>query len=207
MGHETELICGLRGQIVNQLRKDIYAGRLAFGERLSEVSLAERFKVSRTPIREALHQLTQEGLLVSRPNHGVRVAAEFSDEIQELIISIRRMIETFALESCFDDLTEEDFLQWDEIVGRMAESCEKHDYPAIVELDIEFHRAIILRAGSPDLEVMWNMIAARVRSHFRDTQKRYPEPMDIHAEHAEILEVFRGGDVKAAVDILGANIG
>ena len=58
MGRNTELICGLRGQIITQLRKDIYAGRLVAGEKLSEVSLAERFNVSRTPIREALHQLT-----------------------------------------------------------------------------------------------------------------------------------------------------
>lgn len=207
MGHGTGLICGLRGQIATQLRNDVYSGRLVSGERLSETSLVERFKVSRTPIREALQQLTQEGLLEAKPNCGVRVAAESSDEIQELIISIRRMTETFGLRSCFDDLTEEDFLQWDGIVDRMAEACEKQDYPAIAERDLEFHLAIIRHARIPDLEAIWKMIAARVRSHFRDTQKRYPDPMDIHAEHAEILEVFRGGDRDAAVDILGANIG
>lgn len=207
MKHDTGLVHGLREQIVTQLRKDIYTGRLAFGERLSEASLVERFEVSRTPIREALHQLTQEGLLESKPNHGVRVAAESSDEIQELIISIRRMIETFALQSCFDSLTEKDFIQLDKIVDLMAEACEQQDYPSIAERDLEFHQAIIRRAGISDLETVWRVIVARVRSHFRDTQKGYSNPMDIHAEHVEILKVFRGGDRDAAVAALGANVG
>lgn len=207
MKHNTGLICGLRGQIVAQLRNDIYAGRLASGERLSEVSLAERFNVSRTPIREALHQLTQEGLLESKPNYGVRVAAKFDAEIQELIISIRCVIETFALQSCYDSLTEEDFLQWDEIIRRMGMACENRDFSAIADIDLEFHHAIVLRTGIPYLEVMWNMIASRVRIHFRDTHKRYLDPMHIHAEHVEILNVFRGGDCEAAIDILSGNIG
>ena len=117
------------------------------------------------------------------------------------------MIETFALQSCFDDLTEEDFLHWDDIISRMGKACEKRDYPGIVERDLEFHHAIVLRAGIPYLETMWNMIAARVRIHFRDTQKRYPDPMHIHDEHVEIMDVFRSGDCEAAVDILSGNIG
>ena len=207
MGSNTGLIHGLREQIVYQLRNDVYSGRLVAGERLSEPRLVERFKVSRTPIREALQQLTQEGILEAKPNCGVRVAVETRGEIQELIISIRRTIETFALRSCFDNLTEEDFLQWDEIVDRMAKACEKQDYSAIAERDLEFHLAIIQRAGITDLAAIWKVIVARVRSHFRDTQKRYSDPMDIHAEHAEILKVFRGGDLEAAVEILASNVG
>ncbi len=207
MARGSGLVYGLREQIVNQLRNDIYSGRLLSGQRLCETDLVERFKVSRTPIREALQQLTQEGLLDAKPNCGVRVAAEAGDEIQELIISIRRMVESFGLRSCFNELNEEDFLHLDEIVERMAEACRRRDYPAIAELDLEFHHAIIARSGIPDLEAIWKVIVARVRSHFRESQKRYPDPMHIHAEHAEIVEVFRGGDLEAAVEILGGNVG
>ncbi|MBN2294799.1 MAG: GntR family transcriptional regulator [Pirellulales bacterium] len=207
MTKDTGLVHSLREQIVTQLRNDIYAGRLTFGERISEASLVARFNVSRTPIREALHQLTQEGLLQSKPNHGVRVAAESSNEIQELIIFIRRKIETFALQSCFDSLTEEDFIQWDEIVNRLAVACKEKDYAAIAERDLEFHHAIIQRAGIPDLEMIWRVIVGRVRSHFQDTQIGYSNTMDIYGEHAEILEVFRSGDRDAAIAILKANVG
>ena len=200
------IVYGLREQIVKQIRKDIFAGRLGVGKRLSEVDLASRFKVSRTPIREALQQLVQEGVLDAQPNYGVRVAAEACDSMNELVISIRRMIETFALRLCFDDLNEEDFRQWEDILGRLAEACRKRDYREIAELDIEFHRAVVHRAGIPVLDTIWTSIIARIRTHFRETQLNYSDPMDIHAEHAAILEAFRASNRDAATKLLEENI-
>jgi DNA-binding GntR family transcriptional regulator len=69
--HTQVLIRSTREQITDRLREDIFSGRLAEGERLQEAKLAERFGVSRGPIREALAQLTQEGLLEAKPNRGV----------------------------------------------------------------------------------------------------------------------------------------
>lgn len=200
------LVYGLREQIVKQIRNDVLAGRLDAGKRLSEADLASRFKVSRTPIREALQQLVQEGVLDAQPNCGVRVAAEACDSMNELVISIRGMIEIFALRSCFDDLNEEDFRQWEDILGRLAEACRKRDYQEIAELDIEFHRAVVHRAGIPVLDAMWTSIVARIRTHFRETQLNYSNPMDVHAEHVAILEAFRAGNRDAATKLLDENI-
>jgi DNA-binding transcriptional MocR family regulator len=85
-----EVVRGLRNQIVDQIRGDVFSGRLAEAEHLSEMSLAQRFGVSRAPIREALVQLTQEGLVLSKPHCGVRVAASSLDSVRALIIPIRR---------------------------------------------------------------------------------------------------------------------
>lgn len=200
------LVYGLREQIVKQIRNDVFAGRLGAGKRLSEADLASRFKVSRTPIREALQQLVQEGVLDAQPNCGVRVAAEACDSMNELVISIRRMVETFALHSCFDDLNEEDFRQWEKVLGRLAEACRKRDYQEIAELDIELHRAVVRRAGIPVLDAIWTSIVARIRTHFRETQLNYSDPMDVHAEHAAILEAFRTGNRDAAAKLLDENI-
>ncbi len=206
MDNRGELVHGLREQIVDRLRNDVLSGRLVQGQRISESSLAARFRVSRTPIREALLQLTQEGLLEARPNCGVRVAPDASDAIRQFVIPIRRTIELFALSSFFDDLGDEDFRQWQEILDRLETACEARDYPAIAEQDIAFHRSIIRRAGMPDLEAIWSAIVARVRSHFRLTQQDYSDPKDIHAEHVAIVEAFRTGDLEAAAEALGANI-
>ena len=202
----NQLVLGLREQIVEQIRKDVFAGKLSVGERISENSLVSRFKVSRTPIREALHQLVQEGVLDAKPNHGVRVADEACDSMNELVISIRRMIETFALRSCYDELNEQDFRGWERILVRLEEACRERNYLEIAGLDIEFHRAIILRAGIPVLEAIWTSIVVRMRSHFRATQLNYSDPMDVYAEHAAMLEVFRAGDRDLAVKILEENI-
>src|SRR5437016_14274971 len=99
----------VREQITDRLRDDILSGRLAEGERLQEAKLAERFGVSRGPIREVLAQLTHEGLAEAKPNCGVKVSLSDSDSVRELIVPIRRVIETFALKHFFQEIGERDF--------------------------------------------------------------------------------------------------
>src|SRR5262245_43386424 len=127
-----EIVRGLRSQIADGIREDILSGRLAEGERLSEMGLAQRFGVSRGPVREALVQLTQEGLLVAKPHCGVRVAAPTPDSVRALIIPIRRTMETYALRLIFDDLNGDDFAAWDRILQRMALACQQKDVAAAV---------------------------------------------------------------------------
>jgi DNA-binding GntR family transcriptional regulator len=200
------LIRGLREQIVNQLRDDILAGRLEAGMRLSEVKLAERFGVSRGPVREALVQLTHEGMLTGRPNCGVVVAPSAPDSIRELIVPIRRTIETFALRQCFDSLNEEDFRAWDVIVQDLKEALQKKDFHASAEHDMAFHRYLLVRAGQPDLLAIWQTIVARIRRHFHQAHLHTKNPLSIYNEHRDILNAFRGADREAAVKILEENI-
>ncbi|MDB5389474.1 MAG: ydfH 1 [Planctomycetaceae bacterium] len=198
----------LREQIVEHLRNDVLCGRLVEGERLNEAELAKRFGVSRTPIREALQQLTTEGLLDGQRHVGVKVAHRPLDSIRELVVPIRRSLETFALRLFFDSITEQDFTRWNLILEKMRLACLADDFPTIAEQDIAFHRSIVRRAGQRDLEAMWSAIVTRIRHHFFETQKRlYLQPISIYDEHARILDVFRQGNVEAAVEVLAQNIG
>jgi DNA-binding GntR family transcriptional regulator len=207
MDADAPLAFSLREQIADRLRADIMCGRLKEGETLTELKLVERFGVSRTPVREALLQLSQEGLLEGKANAGVKVAKRPPDAIRELIVPIRCTLETYALRECFAKLTQRDFDNWQAILDRMREACERNDYPAIAEHDIEFHRAILRRAGERDLEQIWMGLLGRVRSHFSNTQrKNYDAPIQIHAEHVEILEAFKSGDVERAVRVLAESI-
>lgn len=206
MKKRRTLVLGLREQIIEQLRSDILTGLFQPGERISETSLVERFQVSRTPIREALQQLVHEGLLESKPNCGVRVVQSVPGEVDELIIPIRRTIETYALRRIFDSLTFEDFRIWDEILGKMADACRRRDYPAIAEQDIAFHRCLIRRASLRDLEAVWTAIVNRIRIHFHETQRRYKNPMQIHDEHLAIIDAFRSNKLEEAIQKLEQNI-
>jgi DNA-binding GntR family transcriptional regulator len=201
------LVFSLREQIAERIRNDVLCGRLAEGEPLTEAKLVERFGVSRTPIREALQQLTHEGLLEGRPNSGLKVARRPPDAIRELVVPIRRRVETFALRSFFGQITEADFEDWNKILSELRAACEARDYWAIAEHDIEFHRSIIRRARQRDLESMWASLVARVRSHFWETQRRnYADPLEIYEEHARIIRAFRSGNVETAVAALEDNI-
>lgn len=208
MLHDKPLVFTLRDQIVEQLRNDVLCGRFAEGERLTLMQLVERFGVSRTPVREALQLLTHEGLLEGRPNASVRVARRPPDSLRELVLPIRRSVETFALRSYFGTLDESDFAHWGEILERMRRACLARDYPAIAEHDVAFHRALVRRAGQVDLELIWNSIVARIRHHFWETQQTdYEDPIEIYEEHMALLATFRSGNVEHAITTLENNIG
>ncbi|MBL8798797.1 MAG: GntR family transcriptional regulator [Planctomycetia bacterium] len=201
------LIRSTREQITDLLRDEILCGRLVEGDRLSEGKLAERFGVSRGPIRESLVQLTQEGLLVAKPNCGVKVAPSATADVRELLAPIRKSIETYALKLIFDDLTEADFRHWEEVLQRMERACREKDGNAIVQNDIAFHRAILTRAGQADLLAIWQLLVARIRDHFqRELSDRSRDLLATHREHQELLAAFRGGDKKAAVRALEKHI-
>ena len=207
MNASATLVFGLRQQIVDRLRDDVLCGRFREGQRLSEQDLVDRFGVSRTPIREALAQLCHEGLLEAKPNCGVRVASRPPNEIRALIVPIRRTLETFALQMIFDDLGEDDFQQWDEILLRLKHACQKRDYDATAEHDIAFHRSIVRRTGQKDLEAIWSAMVARVRSHFWNSHRQYEDLMDVYHEHLQIVEAFRQGDKAQAIEALAGSIG
>jgi len=207
MANGSILAHTLRDQIVEQVRNDVLCGRLKEGERITLMQLVERFGVSRTPVREALQLLAHEGLLEGRPNAGVKVSRRPPDTIRELVIPIRRKLETFALRTFFDTISDTDFQIWNEILEKMRLACAARDYPMIAEQDVAFHRSIIRRAGERDLEAIWNSIVALVRHHFWDTQREnYSDPLEIYHEHVRIVKAFRSGDVEASVEALDQNI-
>jgi DNA-binding GntR family transcriptional regulator len=202
-----EIVRGIREQIAGHLRDDVLSGRLVEGQRLCEAQLAQRFGVSRGPIREALVQLAHEGLLDAKPNCGVKVASSAPNSVRELVIPIRRTIETFALRLVFQELGPEDFDRWDALLERMKLACLERDLPAIVETDIAFHRVLLERAGQPDILAIWATIVARIRAHFSQVQRAQKgQPMDVYGNHRTLVEAFQTRDEETAVKALEAHI-
>ena len=83
---------------------------------------------------------------------------------------------------------------------------QKKDFHASAELDIAFHRSLLVRAGQPDLLAIWQTIVARIRTHFRQVHMKTKDPMSIYHEHKSIVDTFRSGDREASVKILEENI-
>jgi len=145
-------------------------------------------------------------VLVAEPNRGVRVAPAAPDSIRELVVPIRRTIETYALRLFLTDVKEDDFDAWEEILRRLQAACKNRDYAAIAEQDIKLHRSFLKRAGQADLLAIWSVLVARVRRHFRQDYLTYADPMQIYAEHRALIDTFRRGDMEAAVKALEENI-
>ncbi len=204
--NESQLVRGLGEQIVERLREDIFSGRIAEGERLREIDLANRFSVSRGPIREAIQQLAWEGIVETDRNKGALVATSAPNEITELIIPLRCTIEKYAIRLFFDNLTEDDFLVWEIILEKMKRACEANDIALISEHDIAFHRALVTRSNSPDLLAIWSSIVSRVRRHFRESHLNYKNPIQIYEEHLPIINAFKNKSMAEALQVIENHI-
>lgn len=181
---------------------DVLSGRLSEGTSLREQSIARQYGVSRAPVRDALLQLTQEGLLAAKPNCGVKVGAASSEDIQPLVVDLRRKIEVFALRKVFGKLTEADVDRLDETVARLHAACEKEDIGQIVRHDMALHRYLLEATGNADLLAMWLPIVSRMMLHY----SRHRNMMESHREHAAIVDAIRKRDKRVAVAALIANI-
>ncbi len=197
----------VREQIVENLRSDVLCSRIHPGARLAEMDLAKRFGVGRGPVREALSQLVCEGLLISKPNCGVTVAAPPTDEVRELIIPIRKTVETYALKSYFHDLTDADFDFWNDILKRMNAAGRKNDVDEIVALDLAFHRSLVTRASQPELHGIWQSVVSQIRGHFGKKIREYSGRLEAIIEpHRRLVSIIRRGNCSAAVKELRRHI-
>jgi DNA-binding GntR family transcriptional regulator len=197
----------LRSQIADRLRDDVLCGRIESGRFLRQEELVSRFGVSHTPVREALIQLTNEGLLEAIPNTGVKVRCQPPDHIREFLTPMRRSIEVYALRLCFDDLNAADFQLWDSILDKLQMACERRDYAAMAEQEIAFHRLVVRRANEPTLVNLWSAVLSQFVAYVRHWHLLYADPLDNFREHKQIIDLFRTGDKEASINLYSAMIG
>lgn len=192
----------IREQIVHRLRDDIISGEFEPGQNLREYTLSKRYGVSRSPIRDALLQLTQEGLLTATPNCGVRVGSGSDEEIQPLIIDIRLRVEQYAVSQVIDQAGKDGIARLRTCLKRNLEACRAGGLPAIIRSDMELHRTIIEIAGNEKLMGMWKQVSSSMMLHY----ERHRKWMESYEEHRAIVTAIEKGDKRAARAALKANI-
>jgi len=195
-------IIPIRDQIADQLRSDIISGDLEPNTKLNEKALADRFGVSRGPIRDVIIELTKEGLLITKQNCGASVNGALDPDIQELMFSMRLKIEEFAANKLKGKLSESDFLALEAILEHLLEAFNKEDYTEVTKTDIDFHRYLVDKAGGETLTNLWSSLIMRMRISYT----RINQSVDCYSEHKLILDALRGGDTQRAVEALRANI-
>ncbi len=201
MLNKTQVI-PIREQIANQIRTDIIGGEMEPGQRLREEKLAERFGVSRGPIRDVLLQLTKEGILVSKRNCGVTVNDVPSASIQNLMISLRKNIEMFAFELLDGKLDQTDFDQLQELLDGMDTALKTENFTEAAEIDLEFHRYLLAKAGGDELVNLWTPVVLRTRMNYQ----RICSPEQSMQEHWDILNALKQGDMKLAIKLLETHV-
>ncbi|MEW9304905.1 GntR family transcriptional regulator [Labrys neptuniae] len=177
----------------NQIEEEIATGVFKPGDRLDEVSLAARFGVSRTPIREALQQLAAAGLVEIRPHRGAIVSAP----------DPKRLIDMFSLMAEFEAicgrLAARRLLPGDEAaLKETLEACRKAadsgDMDVYYYENERFHRAIYVASGNDFIAEQATALHKRL-APFRRLQLRVRNRMRTSlAEHEAIVDALLAGD-------------
>lgn len=192
----------VRDQIADQVRTDIISGALQPEQRLREELLAERFGVSRGPIRDVLLQLTKEGLLVSKRNCGVTVNNILAPEHEKLMIDLRKRIEAHSISLLKGQLTQQDFENLENLIKDLGDALASKNFSAATEIDLNFHKYLVGLAGGEDLLNIWLPIVLRMRMNYQ----RISTPEQSIAEHMAILNALRAGDTRGAIKALKENV-
>lgn len=185
-------------QVAGLLRSELLAGVFPPGECLREEALAERFGVSRHPVRQVLRQLEQEGLLVAKRHCGMRVAGPPGDHVRPLLTPLRAQIECYALGLALPTLQAGNFASFEPILAGLKFACEQQDPAAILDRDFEFHRHILEVADLHDVIPVWLSIITRMRAFHAEANKSVTDPLGIHYVHAALVEAFQAGPVDRA---------
>ncbi len=197
-----KLAATLQEQVASQLRQRILSGQLLPGTPLREQPLAAEFGISRGPIRDALLNLTKEGLLLARPNIGVRVANEPSAFKRNVIVHLRREIESAAVTAWFSTKAPALLKSLDENLARYRAACAGSNLGTVVELDMAFHRLLVESADGGSLVDLWTPVILRMYLRY----SRHRDLMESHAEHAGIVRAMRAGREWEALEKLKLHI-
>ena len=152
----------LKSRVVGTLRAAILSGRYMPGDRLNEAKLAHEFNISRIPIREALIQLQESGLVMNHEGRGLCVTKLGEEDIQR-INSVRLVMETEAIWLARKNMTPQIAAQLEDVLARMEAA---HDLLVeVAPLDIEVHRLIWRASGNPYLARALDSLVAQLFAH------------------------------------------
>lgn len=168
----------LRDVVFNTLREAILRGDLKPGERLMEIQLANKMGVSRTPIREAIRMLEQEGLAVTMPRKGAEVA-KMTLKGMEDVLEIRAALDELASQLACVRITEEQLVRLEQKKRDFEFSLRTANVRQIAEADVNFHDIIYEATENPKLVNMLN--------HLREQVYRYRVEYLKNAENYPIL--------------------
>lgn len=177
----------LRDVVFNTLREAILKGELRPGERLMELQLASKLGVSRTPIREAIRMLEQEGLAVTIPRKGAEVA-KMTEKDMEDVLQVRDALDELAASTACKQITAQELEELKGTMREFEESMKTGDIKKIAEVDVKFHDIIYRATRNPKLENILSNLREqmyRYRIEYLKDEKTYPT---LIKEHNEIVE-------------------
>jgi DNA-binding GntR family transcriptional regulator len=187
--------------VLAEIRRAIVTGELRPGEQVLQDALAERFGVSRVPLREALKILEGEGQVVYQPHRGYFVAELDVDDLRE-VYRIRDLLESEAVRVAVPQMTAGDLDRLEDACDDVDRAAAAGDLVAMTEANRRFHFTLIEAAQMPRMarliRILWDATDAYRSLYYSEPGHR----SHVHDEHVAVMQAVRHGDADSAVELL-----
>lgn len=185
----------------DELRRRILSNEMPAGAQYLEQALADELGMSRTPVREALIRLSDEGLVEVRPRHGARVLPVSVADMAE-IYELLTVLEALAAQRIAErGLPAGDLARLDSLVAAMDSALDAGNLIAWSGLDQDFHSAIVELSGNQRLSQVAAMFRDQAHRARMQTLTLRPKPTQSNRDHAALVAAIRRRDAAAAHDI------
>lgn len=194
----------MRDEAYNILQEWIMVGKLKPGEKLRDQELSDILGISRTPIRESLLRLEDEGLVVTQANRWTLVSPINLDEAEN-IYSIVKVLESLALEQGIDNCTAEVIQELEVINERFKVSLEQGDKEAAFQADNDFHDQIVKLSKNIELPRLLNTLKVRIQRmeiHYFSVANN---SLESYREHNQIIKALTEKNLNKSISTIKAN--
>jgi DNA-binding GntR family transcriptional regulator len=194
-------VSNLSDRVYHHIKRLIMTGRLKGGQRIPEQAIAEKFGVSRTPIREALRRLEEHGLVVIEPRRSTKVAT-LTLEDKKHIGEVRLLLGQLAVRLLADKVTPEDCVTLRDIAGRCQQSALAGDLASCFEADSLLHCEMAERSGNQYLAELTRILDYKVQLLRNIEDLSREKVMEKIALHLPIVEAVCRRDAAAAEKLM-----
>jgi DNA-binding GntR family transcriptional regulator len=195
----------LRDQTYAELRKAILSGPIGPGTVLVQEQLAEQLGISRTPVRDALDRLANEGLVIRSPGGRMHVAPISLDELREKY-AVRQALETLALRLAAPTLPGQMLPRLRELVKAMRQAIADGHARRVIQAGAAFHETISSASGNSYLSQLLTTLNDSIRRYRHAAIDMPGRAAETLREHELIVEQLSAGDVAAAERSLAEHI-
>lgn len=190
---KIEPLGAVRERVLGTLRQEIIAGRLRPGDRLVERELAERFGVSRVPVREAIRALVAEGFVHFETPRRTVVRPLSPTDVEELF-ELREALEVYAAGLAATRATPEALAELRQLLADAADATAAEDAETITDINTRFHDRLLALAGNTLLISVMEPVAGRLQWLTRRNEE-WPQLL---TEHQELYDAIASGDPERA---------
>ena len=193
----------IRHEVYDHLKGEILSGKLPSGSRLGEIALAERLGVSRTPVREAVQRLAQDGLVEVSANRGAKVKTVSTADVED-VYAVREVLDGLAARLAATHRTPEQLEVMQHALDRL-ERADPSDFEMQIAADLEFHGLIAEASGNLTLNTTLKNLSENV-ARVKLLSKHTNQSETTRTAHHQLLSAISQRDATSAEHLARAHV-